>query len=401
MLHLKRPSRGKKTPNWTKESRMTNLNRLFARLLCALSLLVALSAGALAADPGSPIPFQSPSPRVNDQQRGFMLIYNIYTSSASNPAAQNTRFNITNTSDQFPIAVHLFFVEGSTCGISDRYICLTKNQTATFLASELDPGTTGYLLAVTTTAEGFPLNFDFLIGDAYVKFDTGFFGNLAAEAIPSQIAFPFVSADGTLGGVAVGALPRTLAVDYIGSRADGNETLLVVNSIGGNYLTGANTIGTLFGLLYNDQEEPHSWGRAGNGCQLLTQLNDGFPRTTPRFGIVIPSGQSGWMKFWSTTTIDNRPVFGTATDSRALLGAVFQRNPTVTATAGSFQGARNLHKLTTLASIFETQEMMVANAQAWQAASRGQLRSSLAQQLGELSAFIFPIFPNTCGFVEK
>jgi hypothetical protein len=327
-----------------------------------------------------------------------MLIYNIYTSSASSPSTQNTRFNITNTNDRFPVSVHLFFVEGSTCGISDRYICLTPNQTATFLASEQDPGTTGYLLAVATDSRGFLIPFDFLIGDAFVKFDTGFFGNLGAEAVPSaNVSNTDQDSAFSVFFLTVGFLPRVLAVNHIGSRSDGNETLLVANTVGGNYLAGANTIGTLFGVLYNDQEEPHSWSRPSNGCQLLTQLNDSFPRTTPRFGVVIPAGQSGWMKFWSTTTINNTSQgVGTAADGRPLLGAVFQRNATAGAASGAFQGARNLHKLTTLNSSFVFNgDELVANA------NKGQFGSRLAQAQGEMTIFLFPLFPPNCGFIDR
>ena len=392
---------------------MTNqITRIF-RSVCALTLLVLLSTAALAGDPGSPIPQSSGfSSRVSDQARGFLLVYNVYTSIASNPVAQNTRLSITNTNDQFSASVHLFFVDGSTCSIADRYICLTPNQTSTFLAAEQDPGTTGYLLAMTTFADGFPAPFDYLIGDAFVKFERGFFGNLGAEAIASNTAFPFISADGSAGGVGIGALPRTLAVDNIGSRGDGNETLLVVNTIGGNYMIGANFIGTLFGLLFDDAETPHSWSRPNNSCQLLIQLSDSFPRTTPRFEVVIPTGQSGWLKFWSTSTLDNRPVFGTATDPRALLGAVFQLNSTATSSAGSFQGARNLHKLTTLRSIFpEFPQEGFANtvANAWRGGSGGwgtsgsnlRVAAGIAQPpAGELTAIIVPIFPPNCGFVD-
>jgi len=41
--------------------------------------------------------------------------------------------------------VHLFFVDGATCSIADSLVCLTPNQTASFLASDIDPGTTGYI----------------------------------------------------------------------------------------------------------------------------------------------------------------------------------------------------------------------------------------------------------------
>ena len=50
-------------------------------------------------------------------------------------------------------------------------------------------------------------------------------------------------------GVMYNPLPRVLALDSVGSRADGNDTLLIVDRIGGNLGTGAATLGTLFGLI--------------------------------------------------------------------------------------------------------------------------------------------------------
>ncbi len=366
------------------------------RALSILGLLVVITSTAAAGDPGIPIPdFFDARNRVSDQARGFMLIYNIYTSSTANPGAQNTRFNITNTNDQDPIAVHLYFVEGVSCSISDRYVCLTANQTMSFLASEQDPLVTGYLVAVASGFNGFPIPFDFLVGDEFVKFDSGFFGNLGAEAIPASSAVTVAeSGDGSLALLAIAGLPRVLAVDSIGSRGDGNETLLVVNGVGGVFSTSAFTIGALFGILYNDQEEPHSWTRAA-GCQLLVQLNDSFPRTTPRFDVVIPSGQTGWMKFWSTTTINNTP-FGTATDGRALLGAVFQRNPNSASAAGAFQEARNLHKLNLVSNVPEIDFDQIARG-----TNQFRTRSNVSQVLPQqVTVFIFPVFPSACGFIE-
>jgi hypothetical protein len=81
------------------------------------------------------------------------------------------------------IAVHLFFVDGATCSIADAIICLTKNQTTSFLATDLDPGTTGYLVAVASDpTTGCPVNFNFLVGDAYIKLTSGHQANLGAEA---------------------------------------------------------------------------------------------------------------------------------------------------------------------------------------------------------------------------
>ena len=93
--------------------------------------------------PGAIFPTAS---EASDQKAGSVLVYNIYTSN-TDPTKQNTRINMTNVHPTLPAFVHLFFVaEG--CGIADSYVCLTANQTTSFLASDLDPGTTGYLVAV-------------------------------------------------------------------------------------------------------------------------------------------------------------------------------------------------------------------------------------------------------------
>ena len=79
--------------------------------------------------------------------------------------------------------VHLFFVDGTTCSIADSIVCLTPNQTMTSLASELDPGVTGYLIAVAIDSNGCQIRVNPLIGDEYVKFDSGYFGIYGAEQI--------------------------------------------------------------------------------------------------------------------------------------------------------------------------------------------------------------------------
>src|SRR5205085_10089039 len=54
------------------------------------------------------------SSMISDQKAGSVLVYNIYTS-ASDPTRQNTRISVTNSDTARAIAVHLFFVDGSTC----------------------------------------------------------------------------------------------------------------------------------------------------------------------------------------------------------------------------------------------------------------------------------------------
>ncbi|MFN0121752.1 MAG: hypothetical protein ACKV2V_14760, partial [Blastocatellia bacterium] len=254
-------------------------------MLLSLVALFAFATMAMAADPGNVIA-PSASSIVSDQQAGSILIYNVYISGATNPGAENTRINITNTSAGTAY-VHFFFVDGSNCSVADSFLCLTGNQTMSFNMSDTDPGVMGYIVAVATDKAGRPINFNFLIGDEYVKFTDGFAANLGAEAIVAIAAPLAAPADVTatlmFNGVNYGLVPRVVALDHVMSRGDGNRTLLILNRIAGNLLTGANTIGSIFGILYDAIEAPYSFTGSG-GCQLKVELGigNGFPRTTPR-----------------------------------------------------------------------------------------------------------------------
>jgi len=287
---------------------------------------------------GDPFPPTSP---ISDQKPGSILIYPVYTSDAVNGNSQNTRLTLTNTDPARAVAVHLFFVDGTSCSVADSYICLTAQQTTSFLASDIDPGTTGYVIAVAVNDQGCPIIFNQLIGDEYVKFATGHQANLGAEAVaalPGLLNVPCTLNTGTVAlnfdGVMYNALPRVLADDSIGSKADGNDTMLIVDRIGGNLSTGASTLGTLFGILYDDAEVGVSFSLSG-GCQLRGSLSNNFPRTTPRFEQFIPAGRSGWLKIYS----QNSGAVG-------IVGAAIRFNPNSSASAGAFNQGHNLHKLT-------------------------------------------------------
>src|SRR6185295_5636436 len=127
-------------------------------------------------------------------------------------------------------------------------------------------------------------------------------------------------------------LPRTLAAANIPSRADGNDTMIIVNRIGGNLATGASTTGTLFGNLYDDAENGASFQLTG-ACQIMGSLSNTFPRSVPPFERFIPAGRSGWLKVTSLSDI-------------GLSGALINFNPNVSSQANAFSGGHNLHKLT-------------------------------------------------------
>jgi len=268
---------------------------------------------------------------------GSVLIFNLHASNPANQNSEDTRINLTNTDPARMARVHLFFVDGVACSVADSYICLTPNQTASFLTSDLDPGTTGYIIAVAVDAQGCPTHFNYLIGDEYVKLSGGHAANLPAEAISAIAGAPPAcdksSTTATLkfDGVSYQMLPRMLAVDNLPSRAGGNDTLLVLNRISGNLSGSVDTLGSISGILYNDTETGYSFGFSG-GCQLRSTLNNNFPRTTPRYDQVIPAGRSGWMKLWTSA-------------DTAILGAMINFNPNTATSSGAFNQGHNLHKL--------------------------------------------------------
>ena len=286
------------------------------------------------AGPGMLPQFVSP---LSDGRPGSVLMYNVYTSAATGGEAQNTRIAITNTHLQQAAFVHLFFVAES-CSVADSFLCLTPNQTATFLASDLDPGTSGYIVAVATDPRGCPANFNFLIGDEFVKLASGHATNLGAEAIAAIAGgLPVcdsnsVTAQLSFDGLSYAPVPRALALSNLASRADGNDTLLVLNRIGGNLGIGASTLGSIFGILYDDAEHGLSFSFSGN-CQLRSSINNNFPRTAPRFEQFVPAGRSGWMRLYSQSDV-------------GITGAAINFNANAASTAGAFNQGHNLHTLT-------------------------------------------------------
>ncbi len=284
---------------------------------------------------------------VSENKLGSVLFYNYYTSDISS-ASVNTRFAITNANPTQDIAVHLFFVDGATCNIADNYICLTRNQTASFLAADIDPNVTGYVIAVAVDTQGLPAGFNFLAGDELVVTSTGHRFGLAAVAAARRdgnFVSP-VNSDGFsstmfFNGTQYDFLPQTMVLDNFPSQTAGlgtsaGDTRLYVYTPHSDLATGGSSLpgGTLFFLIHDDQENTFS-GQLSYVCYLSSDKQRiTSVRTSPNITSIVPAGQSGWASFsafgtrtvrcttsGTTTTLNNLPLMGaTATRTGSFLG---------------------------------------------------------------------------------
>lgn len=285
--------------------------------------------------PGQLLPAKA---EASGQRAGSVLVFPFYSSDPAALNRENTRISLTNLHSQRRATVHLFFVADDATGVADGYLCLTPNQTVSFLMSDLDPGVTGYLIAVASDERlGCPANFNYLVGESLVKLAAGHAANLPAIAFAALGAVPCdeqaSTAELKFDGVQYSAAPRTLALDNLPSPVDGNATLLIVDRLSGNLATGLNTLGSIFGVLYNDAEAPFSFEFSTSRRQFRGVINATFPRTAPRVPNIIPAGRSGWLKLTRDT------------DS-AIVGAAINFNPNSNSNSNAFSQGHNLHHLT-------------------------------------------------------
>ena len=274
---------------------------------------------------------------------GSVLVYNFYTSNASNREAENTRIMLTNTSGG-PVGVRFYFVDGNS-GLSagaavDYYYSLTPYQTTTFLASDLDPGGTGYLIAVAVDRDGCPVSYNFLTGSASVKLASGQLANYSAVAFSALYSGTLpgcsplnVTARVAFDGVNYNRAPRAVALDNLRSAADGNATLLVLNRLEGDTLGGVPSLGALSGTLFDDSGTGLPFNAMASACQLRMTLSNAFPATTPNFNTAIPAGRSGWLRIFATNDV-------------AVSGLALNFNANAPTTRTAFTGGGNLDTVT-------------------------------------------------------
>ena len=329
---------------------MSNSRRLTAALTF---LLLAVFSGTVWAQtpPGTAFPNTS---ELSDQKLGSILVYN-YITTVGDPATTNTELNLTNTHPTMPVTVRLFLVREAGRPIS-FFVTLAPRQTVSYLVSNLLPDfdINGYAVAVAVnSATGCPINFNHLAGDAFIKLTAGQRAGLQAVAIAAIAASPATCSGGSttlnFDGTNYNKLPRVVSMNDIPSRVDGNDTLLIVNRIGGDLTSTVAPLGTMFGLIYNDAETPSSFSFANaSSSQFRSVLSNTFPRTVPQFQTIIPAGRSGWMRVFHSS------------QANAYLAATLNFNASAGASANAYNNGQNLtHRTlttggTTLAMLVST-----------------------------------------------
>ncbi len=266
---------------------------------------------------------------LSDLKPSSVLFFNKYVSNPSAPQQQDTQINITNVNPDEGINVHMFMVDGSTCSIADFYLGLSQNQTASFLASDFDPGVQGYIVGVAVS--GVPTQFNYLIGDELIREFDGKLANLQAvgfakispgDVIPSGEGTAILVFD----GVEYDRFPQILAASSFNSQVT-HSTNLAIYSPSSNLMVGNPVSTSIFTLVFDDNEVPHSTN-IRVACYLQTPLTS-LRVTGGSINTIVPAGATGWLKLNAI--------------SRPLLGAILTRGPV-------FNGGHNLHPISYLAS---------------------------------------------------
>lgn len=243
---------------------------------------------------------------------GSILVYPYYTSKLN--ANWDTRLTIANTDvlnfpgqaveSVKPSFVHMFFIEGKSCLQSDMYICLSPYAAYSFLASEIDPEITGYLIAVAVDSTGNLANHNSLLGDAFLA-EGKYVGNYHAESFRAY-GNPGVAKDGIVYfGSRPNSTPLIDSYDYAPSRfaitvqspADAPGQRVVTVGLSGDLNTavinGAGQVGQ--GFVFNGSERPSSSFSSFHlgTCQAISEITSTSPRVVYTMGKIIPSGQIG------------------------------------------------------------------------------------------------------------
>lgn len=300
-----------------------NTNRTLKRWALTTSLLALFASAALAQLNQPPANIA-----VSDQKAGSILVFPYYTSDGG---LADTSIVISHAGGSGNVNVHLFFVDGATCGIADAPVSLTPNGTIEFTTSSFDPMITGYLIAVAVDNNGCPVEQNVLIGHAFVKAPAGYIaagagavrGDYGAEAFwadPMNMFPNLKVCDGVIkfDGMMYDAAPNAFAVQIQSPVTVPGQTIVLASLQGANgSMDPTGQLGT--GYVFDPNEKPFSFvGFLQSACLSRTPITIASPRIPFGMSKAIKAGQTGLMKF--NTRVGSVGLLFTPDNSTGFLG---------------------------------------------------------------------------------
>jgi hypothetical protein len=276
-------------------------DRTHMRWPLALFLLALLAPAAMAQLTAPPQDIE-----ISDQKAGSILVFPYYTSDGS--GAADTSLVISHAGGTGNVNVHLFFVDGTNCGIADAPVMLTPHGSIEILASAFDPFITGYLIAVAVDAQGCPTQQNVLIGHAFVKTPPGYIapgagqvrGDYGAEAIRALMPSPVNCMTGVISfdGMAYEALPNSFVTQIQSPVTVAGQTIVLASMQSTNVgiMDPIGQFGT--GYVFDANEKPGSFsGFLRAGCHSITPITTTAPRVPFGMSKMIKPGTVGLIKF--------------------------------------------------------------------------------------------------------
>jgi len=286
-------------------------NTILTRIAILIAALTVLQTVSMA---------QSLQNNYSDLKPGSVLFFNRYTSSPLSSTLGDTQINITNFHQSRAVNLHFFFVDGSSCSVADSGTSLAANQTATFMMSESDPGTYGYIIVVASNdTGGLPFQFNYLAGTAYVRESDGRQGTLQAISI-GKLSLGDITPDPTDGkyklkfnGTDYEKFPYVAAISSVESQTT-STGYLYIYSPSTNLYYGETTTVNVSTLLFDDSSVSTS-----SSFTLTCYRQDSLSTLFSRSGGInrrIPAGRTGWIRMSG----GGGPILGSVIFRNALFG---------------------------------------------------------------------------------
>ena len=233
---------------------------------------------------------------------GSVLIFPRFTSGTYG----SSHISITNTHPTRPARVRVVFSGlADATGVTEAIITINPNQAKTVDANEFAPNQKGWLLATTIDNIALPVNFNFLIGSAQVREQSGLVNSYNALSVAKNSVGSAPrntdqqTADLKFNDLDYDRLSATLAAATVWSQFDNTTTLGYIRPPA-SLLDPINTRGSVAATIHDDLL--NQAGATIGGIEV--KLGTVKPTlTSPPITNSIVKGHRGWLKLTPSTPI--------------------------------------------------------------------------------------------------